>query len=548
MVAGLSFLFPGLGQAALGKYRRGAIMALPALVLGLTLVLIAIFDRSALYQMLSSNFLVSMLILDFVALLYHLWAMADGYLLAVRFQPLGPGVMKLVSRAVVFLVFASAVTIHVGFASVDLQAQQTLGCVMNPNGPCIADIVPGESLPTYDPGEDDEDTPDTSTSGPVATDTPSLTPADTGSMTPGDTTAYPVPPACTGAASTWAASKCTLYILLIGGDAGTGRGGNGAGKLINLRTDTMILLQVDLSTGRAAMYGIPRNLMNVPLGKTDWNAYPNHVFAALRQYGAPANLYCGGPPPQQVWIFNAMWVDAAFANPSKYPYPGDYFARATKAVEDSVSALMGVPVNGAVVVDLSSFVELVNALAPHGLQINSPYRVVQVAGTNYYNSAGRLANGQNFPAGVQTLNGEQVLAYARLRHVVGHDSDYYRMARQELVLNSLLSQVSPCEVALNITNVLSAVKDVLWTDVGTWSDAPALAAIAAKITTRNVKSYQLTPSNGYNANIFPNNMTDQSVLQVYQAAVKKGLNGVASAYASGSAGSGGGGGGGGFHC
>ena len=218
----LSFLFPGLGHAAIGKYRRGAIMALPAFALGLTLALIAVFDRSALYQILSPNFLASLLILDFVALVYHLWVMADGYRLATRLQPTRPGTGKLLSRGAVILVFAGAVTIHVGVASIDLQAQQTLGCVMSPSGPCITDIQPGQSVPTFDYSEDD--TPDTSTSAPVVADTPSPTPLDTGSLTPEDTTAYPIPPACTGDSSNWAGSKCTLYLLLIGGDAGHRQG------------------------------------------------------------------------------------------------------------------------------------------------------------------------------------------------------------------------------------------------------------------------------------------------------------------------------------
>lgn len=533
----LSFLFPGLGHVAIGKYRRGAIMALPAFVLGLTVAVIAIFDRSALYQILSPNFLASLLILDFVALVYHLWVMADGYRLASKFQPIRPGAGKLVSRGAVVLVFASAVTIHVGVASIDLQAQQTLGCVMSPSGPCITDIQAGQSVPTFDYG--DQDTPDTSTSAPVVADTPSPTPGDTGSLAPEDTTAYPIPPACTGDSSNWAGSKCTLYLLLIGGDAGIGRAGYGPGKPINLRTDTMILLQVDLSTGRSAMYGIPRNLLNVPLGKTDWNAYPYHFFPALKTYGASLSGCGTNTSP---CLFNALWYDAAFAHPSRYPYSGNYFARATKAVEDSVSALMGVSVAGAVVVDLAGFVDLVNALAPSGLKINSPYRVRQIPGTPYTNSNGVHVTGLDFPAGLQTLNGEQVLAYARLRHVVAHDSDTYRMARQQLVLNSLLNQVSPCEVALNISSVLSAVKGTLWTDLD-WNDAPALAALATKIKVRNVRTYVLSPSNGFNENVFPN-VGDQTVLQKYQAIVKKGLNGLPSAYASGS----GGGAGGGFHC
>ena len=94
------------------------------------------------------------------------------------------------------------------------------------------------------------------------------------------------------------------------------------------------------------------------------------------------------------------------------------------------------------------------------------------------------------------------------------------------------TQVNPCAVALNISSVLSAVKGTLWTDLD-WNDAPALAALATKIKTKNVRTYVLSPSNGFNENVIPD-VGSQTVLKKYQAVVKKGLNGVPSAYASGS--------------
>jgi LCP family protein required for cell wall assembly len=416
-------------------------------------------------------------------------------------------------------------------------------CVFNANGPCIADVTPGASLGTFDPGEVEVDP-----TGSLATDTtgPAGSASPTPLVTPGDTTPYPLPAPCAGNSASWAQHNCTLYVLLIGGDAGLGRAGNGNGAPINLRTDTMILLQVDLSTGRSAMYGIPRNLMNVPLGKTDWNAYPYHFFPALTAFGADrVKLGCG--TDASPCLFNAMWVDAALYNPQKYPYPSsmDYFARGTMAVQESVGALMGVPVDGTVVVDLLGFVDLINALTPHGFKIDNPYEVKQIPGTPYTNSLGVHLVNLDFKQGSLTLNGEQLLAYARLRHVVGHDSDTYRMARQQLVLRSLTGQVNPCEIATNVTSIQNAIKGTLWSNIP-WEDAPALAAIASKIKPGNITTYGLTPAAGFAENVVPN-LNDNSVLNVYQAKLKSGLKGVTSAYnATGSGG--GGGGGGGFSC
>lgn len=546
VVAGLSLLMPGLGHVAIHKFRRGAIVALPALAVTFVVLLLVIFDRSALFQIVSAKVLTSLLLLDLVALVYHLWAMADGYMMAAKLRPVRPGATRWLSAGAVAVLVLGTVTIHAGLASVNLQTQQTLNCVMNANGPCIADYSPGDSIPSFDMGID---SPDPSTSvAPDPTDTPA--PSGSAAPTPGDTTLYPVPPACTDP-SGWAARNCTLYILLIGGDAGIGRPGGQCDPtkpncVVDLRTDTMIVLQVDLSTGRSAMYSIPRNLMNVPLGKTDWNAYPYHFFPALRAYGASSRLGCGNTGSE--CIIDYMWHDAAFVNPGKYPYPGNYFARATKAVEESIGALMGVPMSGTVVVDLLGFVNLIDALAPNGLKINSPYDVRQIPGSPYTNSVAVHQYGLHFPKGVQTLHGEMALAFARLRHVVAHDSDTYRTARQQLVLSSLLDQLNPCEIAPNITSVLGAVKGTIWTNMD-WNDAPQLAAVAAKIHTSNLKTYQLNSSRGYAANVTPD-VGSTAVLQKYQNAVKIGLNGASSAYGGGSSGggNGGGNGGGGFHC
>jgi LCP family protein required for cell wall assembly len=416
---------------------------------------------------------------------------------------------------------------------------------MNANGPCITDFKPGDSIPSFDPGLDSPDPTDSVAPDPTDTPSPSLLPDVSNMPTPGDTTLYPVPPACTDVNS-WAQRNCTLYLLLIGGDAGIGRGTgynpNNPDSLIDLRTDTMILLQADLSTGRSAMYSIPRNLMNVPLGKTDWNAYPYHFFPARIDYGASPKLGCGNPNKnQQDCIIDFMWHDAAFVNPGKYPYPGNYFARATMAVQESIGALTGVNISGTVVVDLIGFVDLINALVPNGLTINSPYDVHQLPGIVYTDSNNKRIYNLDFPQGTQTLGGEMALAFARLRHVVGHDSDVYRMARQQLVLTALLNQVNACELAPNVTGILNAVKGTIWTNLD-WNDAPQLAAVVAKIKPGNVKTYGLTPSKGFAANVTPN-VGDNSVVKIYQRGVQLGLNGAAAAYTSAS-----GGGGGGFHC
>jgi LCP family protein required for cell wall assembly len=524
--AALSFLLPGFGQAAAGRFRRGAIVAVPAAALLAALVALFLLDRSAFYQVLDSRVLMSLLILDLAALIYHLWAILDAERLAGRLRPVAAGAGRWIGLGAVGVVVAATLGIHGWLAVLDVRSQQTLSCTMNQEGPCIEDLAPGETIaPDTSPEEVPTEEPTlgpwiaagsivldpTRTAAPAASPTPQ---AETGPFT-GYTTR---PPAYTGDPNDWAGDGY-LNVLLIGGDAGIGRGGNAPGKRINLRTDTLILLEVDLATGRSAMYGIPRNLYNAPLGEKAWDAYACHCF------------------PKSKGFYFGLWLDAV-NNPSKYPYAGNYFARGTKAVEDSVGSLLGLHVDGAVVVDLMGFVNLIDALAPNGLTINVPYEVKQMPGFGYNRPEdSKNIYGIDFKKGVQKMNGHQALEYARMRHVVGYDSDYYRMGRQQLVLKAVRDQLNPCELLPRVSTILTALQGTIWTDMSQ-DDAPQLAALAAKISTKNIRSIALTPLNGFSSLV-----SDPGAWQKYKDTVARGLDFVPSAYSSGS-----GSGGAGFHC
>jgi len=59
-------------------------------------------------------------LLDLVALVYHLWAMADGYMMAAKLRPVRPGATRWLSAGAVAVLVLGTVTIHAGLASVNL--------------------------------------------------------------------------------------------------------------------------------------------------------------------------------------------------------------------------------------------------------------------------------------------------------------------------------------------------------------------------------------------------------------------------------------------
>jgi hypothetical protein len=82
VAAFMSFLLPGLGQAAGGKVRRGLIVATPAIVLFVVFGFMFVFTRRQLLDALvyDSGLLLNFLVLNIIAGVYHVWAVFDAYL------------------------------------------------------------------------------------------------------------------------------------------------------------------------------------------------------------------------------------------------------------------------------------------------------------------------------------------------------------------------------------------------------------------------------------------------------------------------------------
>ena len=524
----LSFLLPGLGQAGAGRRRRGLFVFLPALGLLVALALVLLFARRSLYDVFfSESTLSALVLLNIVVLLYRLWAILDAYLIADSKRPSADLDFKEQTKApagrsrrpltaiVLGAVIIATVGTHLALGAVTIEYRDALGCVFNVDAPCWfggnGNLASGETAAAFsnDPGATDAPaasaTPTASASG---SSLPSSSPSDTPTPPPtaGPTTAAGIPifpvenvSGPNSPPSEWAADG-KLNVLLVGADEGVGRW--------SLRTDTMILLEVDIATGRSVMYGIPRNLENVPLPPESANAFPCHCF----------------PYPN---LLNALWRDAV-NRPGAYPYAGSDFVRGFSALEGAIGQYLGLHVDGAVVINLMGFVNLINALG--GLDIYVP---AEIKDSQY----SRPQDGRNITIdikpGQQHMDGFTALAYARSRH---QDSDYGRMSRQQAVLIALRAQLNPCSLLPKVPDLIGALGSAFWTDMPI-GDAPTLVALAQRIGTSNVKSIELVPAVTGNTVGFltiPRWMTVRDI-------VAHGLDGVPPAGGGGS-GSGGGGG------
>ena len=362
MAAFLSLLFPGLGQYAAGDRRRGVLIAIPALVVLTGLVGFVIGTvlgggaHAILGLVLSPEVLVGLVALDLVWLAYHAFAILDAWLVARRLRSDAGRRTSRFAIVGLLAVLAVATLGHGTVAALGMETEDTLTAVFRADDPA-ADPNGDWEIPaaSFEPDEEDSPTPEL-TASPL-----------TGEYIPPPSLVAPLPPPPTPPPVPQWARDGRLNLLLVGSDAGTGRW--------LLRTDTMVLLSVDIESGKAAMFGIPRNLINVPLAGEDAKAFPDGRFPGL---------------------LNALYV-YAWGHPGQFP-GGD--ARGFRAVTGAIQELVGVPLDGFVAVDLQGFVRLVNSVKGLWIRIPEPLyddHYPKVDGSGYITVS--------FKAGCQKLSG-----------------------------------------------------------------------------------------------------------------------------------------------
>ena len=159
------------------------------------------------------------------------------------------------------------------------------------------------------------------------------------------------------------------------------------------RTDTLLLLTLDLRRHTAGMISLPRDLW-VPIPGYNLTSKINTAYAIGEQRG--------------------------------YPFGGAQLAK------DTVSSLIGQPVQFYVQADFNGFVRFINEIG--GITVNVP----QTIHDPEYPTADYGYQTFHLEAGTRILDGETALKYARTRNM---DSDYGRAARQQQLIRAIADKV-----------------------------------------------------------------------------------------------------------
>ena len=313
--------------------------------------------------------------------------------------------------------------------------------------------------------------------------------------------------------------------MLIGGDSRSDTGLDAK----SLRTDSMILLSVDIASCKAALFSFPRNLCTATDGSCgDGTRYPDWLQLTLPSedtdptnnpagaaafpngdFTASASV-CSGMNSDG--LLTSLWHVAAYCSaifPGSDGISGNDCQqqfdceRAWRALIGTLQNFTGQQIDGVISVNLNGFVDLVNALpaqCPTAAQRvtlpNTPncygglWLYTDPLQDDAYFDSQQQQIPVNFTQGCFYVDAEYSLAYARSRH---QDSDYQRERRQQYVLQQVRRQLDPLALLPSIPSLLQIAQANLFTTLSD-TDVQYLAQIANRVDADRLYQEDFAPA------------------------------------------------------
>ncbi|MEN8233332.1 MAG: LCP family protein [Actinomycetota bacterium] len=502
VAAALSALFPGAGQWYAGRRLRGAAFATPAIVLFLYaivgLVTGTIGFRSIATWAVQPDVLRAWLFVGFAVTIWRIAAVADAYAvvrgrrLAARFVLPVLGILFVL--VVLPQAVASAYTVRAISLLEEVFVIDEIDEAPEP-APTVAVTFPPQH-------EDFVPDPRTMWDDPVAWEFERSTRnllfregfGDPDAVAEWVDIIAPPTPDAPFLPFEERVDADRITILLVGADEGPGREG--------LRTDSMIVATIDVETGDAALFGLPRNLKRIPLPShlrrafisleervfereqemisvdEDEDGYPDHWVDVNGDLIPDPPLFepCGCFPEMlnKVHQYTETW-DQSYPNT---PAPG------LAALSEVISHLLDLPIDYYFMVNMAGFVDVIDTIGGVDVMVKEPFHVAVSAPSDDSPKA-RV----DVEPGMNHLDGLEALAYSRWR--IG-SSDYSRMQRQRCLIRAAVDQVDPFTLVRSFHTLADVVERSVVTDIPL-SLLPDFVDIVARIDLDRITTVGLVP-------------------------------------------------------
>ncbi len=264
-------------------------------------------------------------------------------------------------------------------------------------------------------------------------------------------------------------------VLLLGADSGLGRD--------SMRYDSISVVSVNADTGKVTIFGIPRDMPNVPFAPGPMHdLYPDGLQAH-------DDSECGwGSGINQ--LTNA--VETCHTGPSLYPDAAKHGSRpAVEATKDAAEGVLGIKIPYYVFLDMNDFAKLIDALGGVDIDVKERLPEGNVPEWGDSGNADEWATGW-IEAGQQHMNGDTAQWYARSRYTT---SDFDRMRRQRELQQAMLKQFTPQNVLTHFTEIAQAGTSAVDTDLPQ-DKLPEFFDLMMKAKQQPVTSIELTPAGG----------------------------------------------------
>ena len=436
-----SLVWPGMGHLLSGQKRRGAVIAGSSLLALLIVVALVLRERrtAVVSWAVQPNWLRAAIAVSLALFVVRFVVGLDAYLRRLRLdrQRLTATHIGALAVVVVVAMFPHALAVQAASAQLDL-----LDEVFDATDTVAAQPTELATKTTSVSATNDVDPPLSPAASPPATPTRSVIPPTT---VPATTTTQ------LQTVATWDGDS-RLTILLLGSDGGFDRTG--------IRTDTIIALSIDVATGDAVAFSIPRNWkrMQFPVGTPAAARFPDGYIGLANE------------------VYN---LGRRF--PDTFPDTDDPGGASIKA---AVAQLLGTPVHYYALVDMVGVVEAIDLFGG-----------IDVTVTEWIDDDIKPITPQGPRLIIKTspgphhFDGLTALAYVRARTT---SSDYHRMTRQRCVVGALIDQVGVTEVLTNYPRLSNIISDHLSTDIPL-DRLPELLEIAARLETDRILTINFTP-------------------------------------------------------
>ncbi|MGY1843940.1 LCP family glycopolymer transferase [Modestobacter sp. SYSU DS0875] len=221
-----------------------------------------------------------------------------------------------------------------------------------------------------------------------------------------------------------------VNVLLLGGDGGEGREG--------VRTDTVIVANIQTRTGETTLFSLPRNLQDLP-------------------FPEDSPLHDVWPDGFDVGSESESLLNAVYRNgPAWYPdILGPTDDLGADMLKLGVGEALGLHIDYFVLVNLEGFSRLVDALGGITVNVNYWVPINGIVGQE-------LPDDYIAPGPDQHMDGVRALDFARGRYGL---SDYQRMDRQRCVIDAIVEAADPVTLLSRYRELAATTQDIVSTDI-----------------------------------------------------------------------------------